>query len=616
MEWMDHFDLGVQVSRRIVLSGNTLDLLLGEMPGSDSLRITLRDWLVHRLQSKFQYANILELRHDAAPERLCGRAWDALLEDVPSDRIPKMPTARGTDEPPNQDRLGVQLDMLGKVFDAGKTHVAAILMNAELLFTNPSVPADRQLARIRSVSDRIPPRGTQDGECPGSCLILVFTHPAAIPDQMFANDPEMRSVQITLPSPQERLRWLERASEAGVLQLDKEELSALAAAAHDEPLKSLWAVSVLKRADPGTRADELLRLYRVGNRDDPWEDGNLQQRLMELEDGMRAKIVGQEHAVDAVIRGLDRAAFGGGRGQSKPRGVLFFAGPTGVGKSLMAKLVAQALFRSDRHLTSFDMSEYRGEFGHSKLIGSGPGWEGYKEGGRLIEAVRSQPFQVLLFDEFEKASPDLYDLFLQILDEARCTDARGRTAYFGHAFIIFTSNIGGSLVSKIDESQVSGVPTDEADVETTLERHRKTYLAAVKHCFYNPTMPDGTEAINRPELYHRIGEENFIAFNPILTPEARLRVACAAVEMVKGEMEKEDSRCMLEIDPTTVASFVLDSVHVTGEGGGREVYRAVDRMMRDARVLLRKRGWGEKRQGGTMRIEPDLDSGRLEAFWK
>jgi hypothetical protein len=509
------------------------------------------------------------------------------------------------------DMLAPSLDQLGAIFEANKRPVAGLVMNAELLLATAQTPPDIQVARVRRVTDLIPPR-EGGGDCPGSVLILVFNNPGAMPAQMFAGDPEMRSVHVRLPENKERRQWLEQSVGVqflrGGAQLDEKEMDSLVAATAGEALKTLWGLSVLSRQPDGdTDPQGLLRLYRYGTRDDPWSDTGLERRLANLATELPQKLVGQEHAVRAVLNALDRAVYAGGSGQNKPRGVLFFAGPTGVGKSMMAKLIAEALFNDRRRVTTFDMSEYQGEFGHSKLIGAGPGFVGYEQGGRLIEAVRQDPFQVLLFDEFEKASPRLYDLFLQILDEARCTDNHGRVAYFGQSVIIFTSNIGGSTYPP----EVNLANPTEAD----FGRCREHYLDAVQRCFYDSPLPGGEGGIGRPELYHRIGEENVIAFNPLIGA-VRQQVARATVREVQDEQKAENPESPLDLDVDAVADFLLSRISPDGAGGGREIHRMIGRLVRDALVRLRKQTRAIGKVAGPIRIDVDTTNDMLLASWK
>ena len=186
------------------------------------------------------------------------------------------------------------------------------------------------------------------------------------------------------------------------------------------------------------------RLYKYGVIDNPWEtlDNDI---LLQIKSTLEHRVKGQNEALTKVKLVLTRAVKGLSGLQhsstsSKPKGILFFAGPTGVGKTETAKAIAESLFGDENACIRFDMSEYRQDHSDQKLFGAPPGYIGYEGGGQLTNAVKNRPFSVLLFDEIEKASPTILDKFLQILEDGRMTDNQGNTVYFGETLIIFTSN--------------------------------------------------------------------------------------------------------------------------------------------------------------------------------
>ncbi|MEG1579273.1 MAG: AAA family ATPase, partial [Oscillospiraceae bacterium] len=176
------------------------------------------------------------------------------------------------------------------------------------------------------------------------------------------------------------------------------------------------------------------------------------EKLLQLEEILHRRVVGQEEAVRLVAESILRARAGIGD-PHRPIGSFLFLGPTGVGKTELAKTLAGAMFDSEKNLVRFDMSEYMEKFSVSRLLGAPPGYVGYEEGGQLTEAVRRQPYSVLLFDEVEKAHPDVFNILLQILDDGRVTDSQGRTVNFQNTVIILTSNLGSEiLLEGIDEN--------------------------------------------------------------------------------------------------------------------------------------------------------------------
>jgi ATP-dependent Clp protease ATP-binding subunit ClpA len=277
-----------------------------------------------------------------------------------------------------------------------------------------------------------------------------------------------------------------------------------------------------------SKISEAIRTHRLGTRRNPWKSPVMRSRILRAEEILTKRIKGQDRAIERTLEILVRSIVGLSGSQtssrySRPRGVLFFAGPTGVGKTELAKAITELLFGDDAACQRFDMSEFMEENSINRLIGAPPGHTGYERGGELINAVHKRPFSVILFDEVEKAHPRILDTFLQILDEGRLTDSRGSTAYFSEALIIFTSNIG--MIGK-DHTQNLGMnilPSDQYD-----EIERKIVDAVSGFFRYE---------LNRPELMNRIGR-NIVTFDFIRGGTASLifsAIMARVLEAVRAE---------------------------------------------------------------------------------
>ncbi|MGN6599271.1 MAG: AAA family ATPase, partial [Actinomycetes bacterium] len=301
--------------------------------------------------------------------------------------------------------------------------------------------------------------------------------------------------------------------------------------------------------------DDAVRAYRVGQVDNPWARGLLRERIRDGEALLTRRVRGQQravrHALDILIRtstgmtGAERAGSASG-----PRGILFFAGPTGVGKTELAKAITDLVFGDESAYVRFDMSEFSSEQSEARLIGSPPGYVGHGEGGELTNAVRQRPFSLVLFDEVEKAHPRILDKFLQILSDGRLTDGSGNTVYFGETLIVFTSNLG-----------VPDVPPGTAvPVGDELERQVK---AAIEYEF--------AVTINRPELLGRIGD-NIVVFDYIDPTTAR-QLAGAFVDNVLARAADQGVRLTMA---DTVREQVIDLAVADLSKGGRGVGRAVE----------------------------------------
>ncbi len=234
-----------------------------------------------------------------------------------------------------------------------------------------------------------------------------------------------------------------------------------------------------------------------------------EKRLLMLEDVLKRHIVGQDEAIEQIARAIRRARVGLSNAR-KPIGVFFFLGPTGVGKTRTAEVLAEQLFGSRDALIRIDMSEYMEKFNVSKLIGAPPGYVGYEEGGQLTEAVRRRPYSVVLFDEMEKAHPDVFNMLLQIMDSGRLTDAFGRTVDFRNTVIIMTSNVGAKLFFK-------GVSLGFGDETSGFEAVKQEVLQLFKRKF----PPEFVNRLDHVVVFRPLGEREVTAILDIMIEELR-----------------------------------------------------------------------------------------------
>ena len=267
------------------------------------------------------------------------------------------------------------------------------------------------------------------------------------------------------------------------------------------------------------------------------------ERLMKMEQILHDRIVGQQEAITAVSQAIRRARSGISNPR-RPIGSFIFLGPTGVGKTELSKALAEFLFDDESSMVRLDMSEYMEKHAVSRLVGAPPGYVGYDEGGQLTEAVRRRPYRVILFDEIEKAHPDVFNILLQILEDGRLTEGQGRTVDFRNTVVIMTSNLGTSyLNSQTQES-------DGGQLE-------KSVHEALKQAF-------------RPEFLNRIDET--IVFRP-LTREEIIQVVSLMVKEVTRRLEELGATCELTSKAANwLAEEGFDPVY-----GARPLRRAIQR---------------------------------------
>ena len=277
-------------------------------------------------------------------------------------------------------------------------------------------------------------------------------------------------------------------------------------------------------------------------------------RLLKLEARLHERVIGQEEAVSAVSRAVRRAR-AGFKDINRPVGSFLFLGPTGVGKTELAKALAAELFGDERAMLRFDMSEYMEKHTTARLIGAPPGYVGYEEGGQLTDAVRRKPYCVVLLDEIEKAHPDVFNLLLQIMEDGRLTDGQGRTVDFRNAVIIMTSNAGAQRLSTTAPLGFA------ASAASELQNRKEQVLSEIKHIF-------------RPEFLNRIDE--LLVFNPL----ERCELEQIAANMLE-ELNKRMAHNGLSIELTPAARELLLAEGSDSKYGARPLRRALRRLVED-----------------------------------
>ena len=255
------------------------------------------------------------------------------------------------------------------------------------------------------------------------------------------------------------------------------------------------------------------------------------QRLLRLEETLHKRVVGQEEAVSAIARAIRRGRVGL-KDKNRPIGSFLFLGPTGVGKTELCKALAEAMFGDEKAMARFDMSEYMEKHTVSRLVGSPPGYVGFDEGGQLTEAVRRKPYSVVLFDEIEKAHPEVFNLLLQILEDGRVTDSQGKTVDFKNTVIIMTSNVGARLITEKQSSLgFAGAESAAGD----FEKIKETVLGELKNLF----KPEFLNRVDDIIVFHKLTKEDTakIAGRMLLTLSGKLTEMGVTVEFTPAAVE-------------------------------------------------------------------------------
>jgi ATP-dependent Clp protease ATP-binding subunit ClpC len=422
---------------------------------------------------------------------------------------------------------------------------------------------DQALVAAANLADRY----ISDRYLPDKAIDLIDEAGSRLRIKRMATPPDLREIEQKLNDVQEaKKRAVEdqQFEEAG--RLRDQEKSLLEEKAQKETEVKAEGVDLFDEVDEEAVAEVLslwtgIPVYKLTEEET--------ERLLKMEENLHKRIIGQENAVAAVSQSIRRTR-AGLKDPKRPSGSFIFLGPTGVGKTELAKTLTEFLFGDDSALITLDMSEYMEKHTVSRLVGSPPGYVGYEEGGQLTEAVRRKPFSVVLFDEIEKAHPDVFNTLLQILEEGRLTDSQGRSVDFRNTVLIMTSNLGTQDLRKANV----GFTSD--DTAMSYERMKEKVNESLKNHF-------------RPEFLNRIDET--IVFHELSRDEVLQTVDLLTKRLV-GQLEGQG----LGIEITQSAKELLAELGYDPQLGARPMRRAIQRHIEDAlseKILYKEFSAGE-----------------------
>src|SRR6478672_5021242 len=313
------------------------------------------------------------------------------------------------------------------------------------------------------------------------------------------------------------------------------------------------------------------------------------ERLLHMEDALHERIVGQDEAISTISKAVRRAR-AGIKDPRRPIGSFIFMGPTGVGKTLLAKALAEFMFGSEDHLIKIDMSEFMERHAVARLVGAPPGYVGYEEGGQLTEAVRRKSYSVILLDEIEKAHPEAFNMLLQIMEDGSLADAKGRRVDFRNTIIIMTSNVGADVINRDMNIGFSSRGDSEKTQKREYDLMKDKVTAELKKTF-------------KPEFINRL--DGVIVFHSLNNTEIR-SIANLLLNRLRTQMKEQD----LTLDVSDEAMDLLAKHGYDPNFGARPLRRIIQNLIEDplAEGMLESRF----SQGGTIRISVENDLLKLE----
>lgn len=402
-------------------------------------------------------------------------------------------------------------------------------------------------------------------------LVLIVNKANDLPAWFYLQNPNIKMISISYPAKEEREQLVKGRNFpsffAGDVYMEDnayynenpDELSAV----QDKFIAltegfSFTEINGLRRLCKNERIhikdmSDVIDLHKYGIKENPWKKLNLKE-IKSAQSRFERRVKGQQFAITKTLDIIKRAVTGmsglQGSSHTRPKGVLFFAGPTGTGKTETAKTLAEILFGHENSCIRFDMSEYGQGHSDQKLLGAPPGYVGYEAGGQLTNAVKNNPFSILLFDEIEKAHPSILDKFLQILEDGRMTDGQGNTVYFSETIIIFTSNLG--IYTRNEQGEREANVTSDMPYQEVFARIRE----AIENYF--------KLELGRPEILNRIGE-NIVIFD-FIRPDIAHLIMDSQVDKITISLMAE-KRIAITISESAQATLNKNMLENLGNGG-------------------------------------------------
>lgn len=587
---LNHIKRDIGIKRCVIIDGNVSDVYL-----DGAMTRTLEEYLGVILNKQLGYENIIlwdkvsgckEIKGGTSNLNIVDEA-DVAGEDYPIDDEDDNETQPDMPLPDLKETKEI-LNVVLRNMPNQQKKMAFILNWSDYLFSAGSLSdQDRECLTILGKAIREPKRAARtpssDGNDLNENVVIIITNKLSlIPISLYQANPEVSCINISKPDRTERRDLLIQIEDMFNIRLPKPSdkiTTCENSSQYVDMLDDFTNREIIQMARLSYKAeqleekrltfDELYFLFRYGEKDNPWEKLDYSS-VKRIDTILAERVVGQEEAIEKIKKTVIKAYMGltgihKTSSRSMPKGVFFFVGPTGVGKTELSKALAHFLFGDEQACIRFDMSEYAQENSDQKLIGAPPGYVGYEEGGQLTNAIREKPFSIILFDEIEKAAernPRILDIFLQILEDGRLTDSKGETVYFSESIIIFTSNLGASEIS-FDSSKT------KEEIAAEFEEKVKAY--------FNTT-------IKRPEILGRIGYNNIVPFNFINNADFSKKIVRSKLKPICKGIKDKFKIDLVFSDEEDFIKYILSFADVNK--GGRDILNSINDHLLDALALF------------------------------
>lgn len=568
-KWHQELEQFIDIKSTFIVEGNVYDMQsypAKHEDGTIQWNMMMLDNYIFKYLKDAGYNNIIFFNHiDGFYNEFDGSQMDSFLQMTNAGRLKTGETSFRVD-------LNTAADLIRSANQNKNQLNAVVLMTASRYVLS----ADSISENERDFYTKLMMAGLKktqiavDGTFKNNLIFVVCEKVNDIPVWLYLNNPLVKTLTVSEPDKQTRQQFInsqikfftgEENYEEKELNKHKELFVELTDGFKNLELNALKLLCK-KQNIRIENIKDAIHLYKYGIKENPWLE--LPVEVFDgAEEFIRNRVKGQNRAVVQTLDIIKRAAANMAGLQhssaTKPKGILFFAGPTGTGKTELAKTVAELLFGDENACIRFDMSEYQQGHSDQKLLGAPPGYVGYESGGQLTNAIKEKPFSILLFDEIEKAHPSIFDKFLQILEDGRMTDGKGETVYFSECIIIFTSNLGIYDQDEMGRRILNVSPDMSYDelsgrITTSIQNYFKTQLG-------------------RPEILNRIGE-NFVIFDFIREDVAKQILEGQLNKIARNLIEQKGIHLTMGSE---ALKYLLDASFGNLENGGRGIGNIVEK---------------------------------------